>query len=97
MITITGVQTYRQLKLEIALVHEIWLSHKIGDEYTMDGKPDKWKIAYYPIFEDGKTGEVYDEPRALVEKPILGGKFNEVIGTDFREVPLRYLNKTEIE
>jgi hypothetical protein len=57
----------------------------------MDGKPDLWKIAYYPIFEDGKNGEVYDEPRVLVEKPILG-KFDEKIGTDFREVPMRYLN-----
>jgi hypothetical protein len=61
-------------------------NHKIGDEYQMDGKPDKWKIAYYPILEDGKTGEIYEEPRALVEKPIPGG-------TDFREVPLRYLTK----
>jgi hypothetical protein len=60
--------------------------HKLGDEYQMDGKPDKWKIAYYPIFEDGKNNEVYNEPRALVEKPIPGG-------TDFREVPLRYLTK----
>lgn len=61
-------------------------NHKIGDEYQMDGKPDKWKIAYYPILEDAKTGEKYDEPRALVEKPIKGG-------TDFREIPLRYLTK----
>jgi hypothetical protein len=45
---------------------------------------DGWKIAYYPIFENGKTGEVYNEPRALIERPIPGG-------TDFREVPLRYL------
>lgn len=60
--------------------------HKIGDLYTMDGKPDKWKIAYYPLNECGKTGEVYKEPRALVEKPMIGG-------TDFREIPLRYLNK----
>jgi len=52
----------------------------------MDGKPDKWKIAYYPILEDGKTNEKYNEPRALVEKPIVGG-------TDFREIPLRYLTK----
>lgn len=80
-------------KLHTALNNELWLNHKIGDTYTMDGKPDLWKIAYYPIFEDGKNGEVYDEPRALVEKPIHGGKFNEVIGTDFREVPMRYLNK----
>lgn len=79
-----------QNKLQKALAADIWVNHKIGTEYQMDGKPDKWKIAYYPIFADGKTNEVYDEPRALVEKPILG-KFDEPIGTDFREVPLRYL------
>ena len=75
---------YRLLK---ALQDNIWLEHKIGDTYTMDGKADLWKIAYFPIFEDGKNGEVYEEPRALVEKPIPNG-------TDFREVPLRYLTKT---
>lgn len=71
------------MNLKEALEHPIWVSHKIGNIYSMDGKPG-WKIAYYPIFENGKTGEVYEEPRALVEKPIKGG-------TDFREVPLRYL------
>lgn len=80
-------------KLEISLENPLWVDHKIGDHYSMDGKSDKWKIAYYPIFECGKTQEVYDEPRALIEKPIHGGKFNEIIGTDFREVPLRYLTK----
>lgn len=79
-------------KLQKALQDEIWVQHKIGNEYQMDGKNDKWKIAYYPIFEDGKTNEAYVEPRALVEKPILG-KLGEKIGTDFREVPLRYLSK----
>ena len=79
-------------RLQKALSNEIWISHKIGNEYQMDGKKDKWKIAYYPIFENGKTNEVYDEPRCLVEKPILG-KSDEKIGTDFREVPLRYLTK----
>ncbi len=79
--------------LQKALINELWQNHKLGDTYTMDGKPDLWKIAYYPIFEDGKNGEVYDEPRTLVEKPIHGGKYDEVIGTDFREVPMRYLNK----
>lgn len=69
-----------------ALNNKTWQEHRLGDTYTMDKKPDKWKIAYYPIFEDGKTRETYAEPRALVEKPILGG-------TDFREVPLRYLTK----
>lgn len=79
-------------RLQKALSNEIWISHKIGNEYQMDGKPDKWKIAYYPIFENGKTGEIYDEARALVEKPILG-KYDERIGIDLREVPLRYLTK----
>lgn len=71
---------------ELTDSEKFWQDHKIGNEYQMDGKPDKWKIAYYPIFSDGKTNEVYNEPRALVEKPIPGG-------TDFREVPLRYLTK----
>ena len=60
--------------------------HQLGNVYTMDGNPELWKIAYYPINENGKTGEQYNEPRALIEKPIKNG-------TDFREVPLRYLTK----
>lgn len=76
------------LDLHSALSNPDWQLHKIGDTYCMDGKPDKWKIAYYPIFADGKTNEQYDEPRALIEKPITGG-------IDFREVPLRYLTKNE--
>ncbi len=74
-----------------ALYNPIWINHSIGDRYTMDNRSDKWKIAYYPIFEDGKTGQKYNEPRALIEKPAV---FNEVEGIDLREVPLRYLNKT---
>jgi hypothetical protein len=74
-------------ELKKALSHPLWLSHQIGDCYTMDGRRELWKIAYYPIFEDGKTGEKYKEPRALIERPMLGG-------TDFREMPLRYLLKT---
>jgi hypothetical protein len=69
-----------------ALNNPIWIDHKIGDTYTMDGKDAIWKIAYYYILEDGKTGEEYNEPRALVECSIPNG-------TDFREVPLRYLTK----
>ena len=72
-------------KLNIALSHPLWSSHIIGQEYVMD-KVNGWKIAYYPLFECGKTRDVYDEPRALVERPIKGGN-------DFREVPLRYLTK----
>lgn len=51
-------------ELATALKNSLWVNHKIGDTYTMDEKPDLWKIAYYPIFEDGKTGESYNEPRA---------------------------------
>lgn len=72
--------------LAAALEHQLWKDHKIGNTYTMDGKPDLWKIAYYPIFENGKTGEMYAEPRALIEKPMTKG-------IDLREVPLRYLSK----
>lgn len=75
-------------QLQEALNHPLWVNHKDGDFYTMDGKPDLWKIAYYPIFEDGKTNEKYSEPRALIEKPMKDG-------TDFREVPLRYLKKKD--
>jgi hypothetical protein len=70
--------------LQKALSDPLWINHKIGNTYSMDGKGG-WKIAYYPIFEDGKTKEVYKEPRALVEK-LIGKE-----GIDFREVPLRYL------
>lgn len=76
-------------RLSQALNHPLYTSHKMGDTYKMDGKGE-WKIAYYPIFEDGVTGEAYSEPRALVEKPAI---FNGELGTDFREVPLRYLER----
>ncbi len=76
-------------RLFVALNIYAWLFHKIGDTYSMDGFKD-WKIAYYPIFEDGKTEEEYKEARALIERK---AKFNGVDGTDFREVPLRYLTK----
>lgn len=41
-------------KLQLALSDDIWKNHQIGNEYQMDGKKDRWKIVYYPIFEDGK-------------------------------------------
>ncbi|MFZ1807946.1 MAG: hypothetical protein WAU36_12010 [Cyclobacteriaceae bacterium] len=72
-------------RLDKALNNELWKSHKITDTYTMDGISG-WKIAYYPIFECGKSRELYKEPRALVERPIKNG-------IDFREVPLRYLSR----
>lgn len=72
------------MNLKQALSNPICVNHKIGNTYSMDGV-NGWKIAYYPIFENGKTGEQYAEPRALIERPINGG-------IDFREVPLRYLS-----
>ena len=65
---------------------------RIGDLYEMDGRPG-WKIAYYPLLEDGKTGEPYKEARALVERPAV---FDGEKGTDFREVPLRYLKRIQL-
>lgn len=89
--TTTSIPNSTNAVLAAALLHPLWVNHKIGDTYTMDGKPDLWKIAYYPIFEDGKTGEAYKEPRTLIERP---AKFNGEEGIDFREVPLRYLSKS---
>lgn len=77
---------HRRAPLPQALNNPLWKSHQATDEYTMDDKPEKWKIAYYPVLEDGKTKEPYEEPRALIERPIKDG-------IDFREVPLRYLTK----
>lgn len=61
-------------------------SHTIGDNYTMDGKPDKWQLVYYPLLECGKTKEVYSEPRALMQNVDKKGFYN-------KEVPLRYLTR----
>ena len=73
------------IDLEQALNHPIWKNHKRNESvYFMDGKKDRWKIVYYPIFQDGKTQEHYNEPRALVQNIDKGGFWN-------KEVPLRYL------
>lgn len=77
------------VNLNKALSHPLWRAHKIGNTYSMDGTGE-WKIVYYPIFEDGKTGDEYNEPRALIEQPKV---FNGIQGNDFREVPLRYLTR----
>lgn len=73
-------------KLKEALSNPIWINDKMSDLYNLKGSEGVWKITYYPIFECGKTGKQYEEPRALVESKIKNG-------TDFREVPLRYLEK----
>ena len=67
-------------------------NHNLKSLYTMDGNSKPWKIAYYPLYEDGKTGEVYETPRALVEQP---SEWDGVKGTDFREVPLVYLTPVD--
>lgn len=72
------------IDLEQALNNPLWLNHKIGNSYSIKGDNRRWQLAYYPIFEDGNTREVYSEPRALMETPLEDG-------TDFREMPLRYI------
>jgi len=84
------------MDLEEALNNQLWKKHKLGDTYSMlnrDGSESgTWKIAYYPLFGtykgegEDKNWIDFKEPRALIEQPIEDG-------IDFREVPLRYLNK----
>ena len=74
------------MNLKQALNNVIYKSHKIGDIYFMDDKSDRWQIVYYPIFQDGKTQEYYDEPRALVQNIDKNGFWS-------KEIPLRYLKK----
>lgn len=73
-------------RLQKALNNPIWKQNKKDSIYFMDGKRDQWKIVYYPIFEDGKTQEYYDEPRALMQNIDKSGFWS-------KEVPLRYLVK----
>jgi hypothetical protein len=75
--------------LEKSLNDPLWKAHKKGDVYRMDNKKDRWQIAYYPIFQDGKTQEYYDEPRALVWNIDKKGFWS-------KEAPLRYLTKKTI-
>ena len=76
-------------KLQQALSHPLWKSHKPGDKYEMDGKGE-WEIYYYPILGNGETQEIYEEPRALMIAPKMYGN---TLGSDFREVPLRYVQR----
>jgi hypothetical protein len=73
------------MDLDKALRHPIWESHRRNESvYSMDGKKDRWVLVYYPIFQDGKTQESYDEPRALMQNIDKSGFWS-------KEVPLRYL------
>lgn len=82
--------------LQSALQHPTWINHSINDTYLLINKggikdTGIWKISYYPLFGTYKENVwiEFNEPKALIEKPIFGG-------TDFREVPLRYLEKKAI-
>lgn len=92
------INTEDLIFLQIAKLDPIYQQHVIGDKYYMlnvGGVKDKniWKIAYYPLSGtykgdgDDKKWVKFEEPRALIETPHENG------GTDFREVPLRYLQK----
>ena len=75
------------VELNEALNHPLWISHKPGDAYDLERSGGgEWQMWYYPIFEDGKTGEAYKEPRALwlQIKPDFW---------DLRESPLRYAKR----
>ena len=75
------------INLKEALDHPLWKTHvRNSSYYYMDGKPDRWVIVYYPIFQDSKTQELFSEPRALVQNIDKDGFWS-------KEVPLRYLNK----
>jgi hypothetical protein len=74
-------------ELQEAVKHPLWQSHERGVSlYTMDGKKERWSLVYYPIFEDGKTLEPYEEPRALMQNIDKPGFWS-------KEVPLRYLTR----
>jgi hypothetical protein len=73
--------------LEDVLNNDLYKNHKPGDIYYMDGKSDRWELVYYPLFECGKSGEKYNEPRALMQNIDKKGFWH-------KEVPLRYLVKS---
>lgn len=87
MIERTKMRLRDTTELDIALQHPVWKQHALDTLYTAKGCKGLWKLAYYPIFCDGKTGESYTEPRALMEQQMTDG------GTDFREMPLRYVQR----
>lgn len=66
-----------------------WLGFLIQRKCKMDGE-DGWELIYYPVLDNPKTKEVYEEPRAVVGKNIFD-KNGVAIGIDIKEVPLRYL------
>ena len=73
------------IDLKESLLDLVWVNHKRNESiYTMDELPDKWILVYYPIFQHGKTNEIYNEPRALMQNIDKEGVWT-------KEVPLRYL------
>lgn len=72
-------------QLQLALNHDTWISHERNHRYTVDGK-GIWALVYYPIFECGKTGDQYNEPRALMHDTTKDGFWS-------KEMPLRYIER----
>lgn len=73
------------MDLKKALSNPLYKAHVRNKSlYAMDNKKDRWILVYYPIFENGKTKEFYDEPRALMQNIEKDGFWS-------KEVPLRYL------
>lgn len=54
--------------------------------YSIEGKKGAWILVYYPILRNGYRGELYEEPRALMQNIDKPGFWSN-------EMPLRYINK----
>lgn len=50
------------MNLKGALSHPLWKSHERNKSiYTMDDKPDRWVLVYYPIFSNYDLSVIYSE------------------------------------
>ncbi len=80
------------MTLAEALNADLYKSHHPNvSKYTMDGK-GKCEWVYYSIMADCKTQKPYPEPRVLMMQHRM---FNGEMGRDYREVPLRYIERIE--
>lgn len=78
-------------RLYKALQDPLWKDHRPNDLYDLQrAGGGEWELIYYPLFENPKTGEVYNEPRGLWLK-IVSSEY-----WDLREAPLRYATKLSI-
>lgn len=70
------------IKFTFEQYESFWKTHQIGDKYDMRSRDESvvvCKVAYYPLPN-------YSDLRALIEIKLENG-------TDFREVPVHYLEK----